>query len=135
MALAFRVLTKTPLLTAVAVGSLALGIGANAAIFSIFDQVLFQSLPVSNPQELVNLSAPGPMPGSTSCNQQGSCEEIFSYPMFRDLEREQTVLAGIAGHRLFGASLAIDDAPSAGTGPGSRDSTLRCWGCGRRSGG
>lgn len=116
MALAFRVLTKTPLLTAVAVGSLALGIGANAAIFSIFDQVLFQSLPVSNPQELVNLSAPGPMPGSTSCNQQGSCEEIFSYPMFRDLEREQTVLAGIAGHRLFGASLAIDDAPSAGTG-------------------
>lgn len=114
--LALRMLRKTPFVTAVAVLSLALGIGANAAIYSLFDQMLIRSLPVQEPERLVNLTAPGPMPGSTSCNQQGDCDEIWSYPMFRDLEREQRALDGIAGHRLFGASLAIDNEPSLGEG-------------------
>jgi predicted permease len=109
-------LRKTPFVSGVAVLSLALGIGANAAIYSLFDQLLLRSLPVAAPQELVNLSAPGPMPGSTSCNQQGDCDEIFSYPMYRDLEARQTALAGIAASRLFGASLAIDNEPSVGEG-------------------
>ena len=52
----------------------------------------------AGPGELVNLSAPGPKPGSTSCNQAGDCDEVFSYPMFRDLERLQTVFTGIAAH-------------------------------------
>jgi predicted permease len=63
-------------------------------------------LPVVRPVELVNLSAPGPKPGSTSCNQAGSCDEVFSYPMFRDLERLQTVFTGLAAHVSFGANLA-----------------------------
>ena len=112
--LAFRTLLKTPFVTAVAVLSLALGIGANAAIFSLMDQILFRQLPVAAPEELVNLSMPGPIQGNDSCNQAGGCDIIFSYPMFRDIEREQDVLAGIAGHRTFGVSLAIGDEPTTG---------------------
>jgi predicted permease len=104
--LAFRRLLKTPFVSLVAIVSLALGIGANAAIFSLYDQTLLRPLPVVRPVELVNLSAPGPKPGSTSCNQAGSCDEVFSYPMFRDLERLQTVFTGLAAHVSFGANLA-----------------------------
>ncbi len=103
---AFRTLFKTPFVTAVAVASLALGIGANSAIFSIFHQLLIRSLPVAAPEQLVNLGAPGPKPGSTSCNQAGDCDVVFSYPMFRDLEKQQTALTGLAAHDLFGANLA-----------------------------
>ena len=105
---AFRTLFKTPFVTTVAVLSLALGIGANTAIFSLFNQMLLQPLPVSDPMTLVNLSAPGPKPGSTSCNQAGDCDDVFSYPMFRDLEKDSEGLSGLAGHRLFGANMAFD---------------------------
>ena len=104
--LAFRRLLKTPVVSLVATVSLALGIGANAAIFSLYDQILLRPLPVVRPSELVNLSAPGPKPGSQSCNQAGDCEHVFSYAMFRDLERLQTVLTGLAAHVGFGANLA-----------------------------
>ena len=73
--LAFRRLFKAPFVTSVAILSLALGIGANAAIFSLFNQMLLRPLPVPAPHELVNLSAPGPKPGSQSCNQAGNCEQ------------------------------------------------------------
>ena len=105
--LALRTLFKTPFVSLVAILSLALGIGANAAIFSLFDQMLLRPLPVPEPERLVNLVAPGPKPGSTSCSQAGDCDEVFSYPMFRDLERVQTVFTGIAAHATFGANLAF----------------------------
>ena len=57
--LAFRTLFKTPFVTLVAIASLALGIGANAAIFSMFDEVLLRALPVPRSGDLVNLGAPG----------------------------------------------------------------------------
>jgi len=104
---AFRTLFKTPFVTVIAVVSLALGIGANAAIFSCFNQMLLQALTVPRPEELVNLSAPGPKPGSQSCNQAGDCDVVFSYAMFRDLQKMQTVFTGIAAHRLFGANLSF----------------------------
>lgn len=104
--LALRTLFKTPFVTVVAIVSLALGIGANAAIFSLFDQMLLKPLPAQAPRDLVNLSAPGPKPGSQSCNQAGDCDAVFSYAMFRDLEREQPVFTGIAAHRAFGANLS-----------------------------
>jgi predicted permease len=85
---------------------LALGIGANAAIFSLFDEMLIRALPVQEPERLVNLGAPGPKHGSQSCNIAGDCEEVFSYAMFRDLEREQRSFTGIAAHFEFGANLA-----------------------------
>jgi predicted permease len=104
--LAVRTLSKTPFVTAIAVLSLALGIGANTAIFSLFDRMLLRPLPVPEPGALVNLVAPGPKPGSNSCNQAGDCQSVFSYPMFRDLERVQTVFTGIAAHNLTGVNLA-----------------------------
>ena len=114
--LALRTLFKTPFVTAVAVLSLALGIGANSAIFSLFDQMLLRPLPVATPVELVNFGSPGPKPGSNSCGQAGSCDEIFSYPMFRDLERAQTSFTGIATHRNFGASLGYKGTSLGGDG-------------------
>jgi predicted permease len=114
--LAFRTLWRTPFVTAVAVLSLALGIGGNAAIFSLFNQILFRPLPVSQPDRLINLSVPGPNPGSQSCNQAGDCEEVFSYAMFRDLEEHQTVLTGLAAHRAFGASYSIHGESLTGEG-------------------
>ena len=106
MKYALRTLFKTPFVTIVAVASLALGLGSTAAIFSLFNQLLLQPLPVPEPDRLVNLSAPGPKPGSTSCNQQGDCDTVFSYPMFRDLERDQTVFTALAAHRLSSANLS-----------------------------
>ena len=114
--LAFRTLFKTPFVTAVAVLSLSLGIGANSAIFSLFDQMLLMPLPVAEPDRLVNLSAPGPKPGSNSCSNAGPCEDVISYPMFRDLERVQTSFTGIAGHRNFGASLGYKGTTLGGDG-------------------
>jgi hypothetical protein len=110
--LAFRTLFKTPFVTIVAILSLALGIGANTAIFSLFDEMLLRSLPVRDPGQLVNLSAPGPKPGSQSCNQAGDCDAVFSYPMFKDLQAAQaegrTAFSSIAAHRLFGANIAYN---------------------------
>jgi predicted permease len=103
---AFRALFRTPFVTLVAVLSLALGIGANAAIFSLFDQLLLRPLPVPDPARLVDLGNPGPKPGSQSCGQAGDCNVVFSYPMFRDLEKGQTLFTGIAAHVMFGANLA-----------------------------
>jgi len=114
--LAFRTLFRTPFVTTIAVLSLALGIGANAAIFSLFDQILLRPLPVADPQRLVNLSAPGPKPGSQSCGQAGDCDDVFSYRMFRDLEQSQTVFAGIAAHDRFGVNIAYQDQPLTGDG-------------------
>ena len=114
--LALRTLFKSPFVTLVAIISLALGIGANAAIFSLFNQMLLRPLPVPEPWRLVNLSAPGPKHGSQSCNQAGSCTDVFSYAMFRDLEREQKVFTTIAAHRLFGANLAYQGQTMTGEG-------------------
>jgi hypothetical protein len=103
---ALRTLFKTPFVTIVAIVSLALGIGANAAIFSLFNQMLLRPLPVPEPDRLVNLAAPGPKPGGTSCGQAGGCDEVFSYPMFRDLEKVQTVFTALGAHVSFGANLS-----------------------------
>ena len=114
--LAFRRLFKAPFVTSVAILSLALGIGANAAIFSLFNQMLLRPLPVPSPHELVNLQAPGPKPGSQSCNQAGNCENVFSYAMFRDLQKAHEVFTDIAAHVLFGANLAFHNQTLNGQG-------------------
>jgi predicted permease len=113
---AIRTLFKTPFVTTVAIISLALGIGANAAIFSLFNQMLLKPLPVPRPHELVNLEVPGPKPGSQSCNNAGGCDVVFSYPMFRDVERVQTVFTGVAAHRTFGANLSYRGQTMSGEG-------------------
>ncbi len=60
---AFRTLSRTPLVTLVAILSLALGIGGNTAMFSLLDQILLRGLPVPQPGELVALTANGPAAG------------------------------------------------------------------------
>ena len=105
--LAFRTLFKSPFVAIVAILSLALGIGANAAIYSLFHELLLQPLPVTDPSRLVNFKAPGPQFGSNSCNDAGDCDEVFSYPMLRDLQKANTAFSGIAGHFLFGVNLGM----------------------------
>ena len=97
---------------------LALGLGATTAIFTLFQQILLQPLPVREPETLVNLAAPGPKSGSTSCSFAGECDEIFSYPMFRDLEAQQTV---------FRASPPIATSTPACRTAGARRSAAGSW--------
>jgi predicted permease len=95
-------LTNAPGFTLVAVTTLALGIGANTAIFSLLNQVLLQTLPVKNPHQLVMLDAPGPNSG----NIRGP--NAFSYPMYRDLRDHNSVFSGVLGRWGFAASLRYD---------------------------
>ena len=107
--LALRTLARTPIITAVAALSLGLGIGSNAAIYSIFHRMVRQDLDVPQPDRLVNLGAPGPKSGSQSCGMAGGCEVVFSYPMFRDLQNaDLRIFTGIAGHRDLNANVSYE---------------------------
>jgi predicted permease len=113
---AIRTLLKTRIVSLVAILSLALGIGANTAIFSVLDQLLLQKLPIRSPDQLVNISANGPHSGSNSTNIAGPTPNVFSYPMFRDLEKRQTVFTGIAGHVSTEINLSYKKQTSSGQG-------------------
>lgn len=112
---ALRGLFARPLFLCVAVLSLGLGIGVNAALFSLYHQVVLRPLPVAEPGRLVNLASPGIKSGNTSSNLAGTRDEIFSYPMFRDLQRLQTSFEGIAAHRSIEASIALRGATRSGS--------------------
>lgn len=85
----FRSLRKSPLFTAVAVLTLAFGIGANAAIFSLMDQVLLQLLPVKHPEQLVLVAERGIRFGSSWGDND------ISYPMYRDFRDGNQVFSGM----------------------------------------
>ncbi|MEM1177304.1 MAG: ABC transporter permease, partial [Acidobacteriota bacterium] len=94
---------------------LALGIGANGAIFSLIEQMLLRPLPVTEPGQLVNLHSPGPKPGSQSTTGMGNEDQIFSYLMYRDLEAAvasggpaEVAFTGLAAHRVLSANLAFE---------------------------
>jgi predicted permease len=89
---ALRTLARSPLFTAIAVLSLALGIGANTSIFSLLDQVLYRSLRVRDPKSLVVFHVDDHSSGMSSSDNQQS---VFSYPMFRDLSAGSAVFSGV----------------------------------------
>ncbi len=101
---AVRMLAKSPGFTVVAILTLALGIGANAAIFSITDQVLLRLLPVQKPEELVVLHSPGPQPGRNWSD--GDRSVVWSYPMYKDLRDNNRVFSGLLARFATQASVS-----------------------------
>jgi predicted permease len=99
---ALRGLIHTPLFTFVAVASLALGIGANSAIFSLIDQVILKTLPVERPGELVQLYQTGSHYGSNSGPR------MTSYPMYKDFRDQSPVHAGMIARREISMSLTYE---------------------------
>ena len=90
---ALRQLAKSPGFAAVAIVTLALGIGANTAIFSLLDQALLRSLPVKDADRLVVLQFTGSSSGHVSSRTDESF--YFSYPMYRDLRDRNSVFANL----------------------------------------
>jgi len=89
-----RQLKRSPGFAATVIITLALGIGANSAIFTIFDQVMLRMLPVSNPKELVRFEWTGGYSGSGS-SFGGELANYFSYPMYKDLRDHNSVFSGV----------------------------------------
>ncbi|MBZ5726084.1 MAG: ABC transporter permease [Acidobacteriia bacterium] len=99
---ALRTLRKAPLFAAVAVLSLALGIGANAAIFTLINQLILEQLPVHHPEQLVLLTARGQHYGSNN----GS--NAISYPMYQDFRDKNQVFSGMFCRHGRTLSLAFE---------------------------
>ena len=104
--LAFRRLIQNPGFSIVAVLTLALGIGANTAIFSVINAVILRPLPVERSTELVSLNE----------TLNGESYPTLSYPNYRDMRDRNTVLSGLIAYRFLPASLGL---------PGS---SQRVWG-------
>jgi predicted permease len=101
--LAVRGLVRSPLFSIVAILSLALGIGANTAIFTLIDQVLLRKLPVRAPEELVMLYQFGPHNGSNMGTR------MHSYPIYQEYQKRAEPLAQVVCRRLISASVSIDN--------------------------
>jgi putative ABC transport system permease protein len=101
--LAVRGLRRNPLFASVAILSLALGIGANTAIFTLIDQILLRKLPVRNPDELVMLYQEGPHMGSN----MGA--RAHSYPIYQEFQKRAEPFAEVLCRRLIPASISVDN--------------------------
>jgi predicted permease len=116
IAQAFRQLVRRPALAIAVIAMLAVGIGATTAIFSVFYQVLLEPLSVPQPDRLVELRVPGRPLGGRVGMSYPDYRAIFSYLMFRDLEAEQEVFTGIAGHHDFIANVTSGTETIGGSG-------------------
>jgi predicted permease len=90
---ALRGLRKNPGFTLTALLSLALGIGANTAIFSLMDRIMLRSLPVRDPERLVLFRDRGPRRGNVETAY--SSDFTFSYPMYRDFRDRAPAFDGV----------------------------------------
>ena len=100
---AIRGLLRSPLFAIVAILSLALGIGANTAIFTLIDQILLRKLPVDSPHQLVMLYQQANNMGSN----MGS--RMNSYPLYQDLQQKAEPLSEVLCRRLTPVSIAVDN--------------------------
>src|SRR5918911_225777 len=100
--LALRGMRRSPLFAAVAILSLALGIGANTAIFTLLDQIVLRKLPVRAPEELVMLYQNAANMGSNAGTRMNS------YPLYQDLQQRAEPLSEVMCRRLVEASISID---------------------------
>ena len=104
-------LAKHPGFTAVAVLTLALGIGANTGIFTVLREVVLKRLPVPHPEQLVLLYSPGPKSGHVSSDESSKPgeegAESFSYPMYAELRDHNDVFAGLACKADISVNLAF----------------------------
>src|SRR4051794_34665541 len=100
---ALRGLRRSPLFASVAILSLALGIGANTAIFKLIDQILLRKLPVAEPDRLVMLYQ--------QANNMGSNmgQRMNSYPLYQDLQQKAEPLADVLCRRWMSASVSVGD--------------------------
>ena len=101
---ALRQLRKSPAFAIVAIVTLALGIGANTAIFTLLDQALLRELPVSHPEQLVRLQYVGSNTGRTS-SYGGDSHSYFSYPMYKDLRDKNQVFDGMLANIEMGVGV------------------------------
>src|SRR5687768_1373995 len=100
-----RQLRRNPAFAATAVLSVALGIAANTATFTLVDQILLRLLPVENPRELIQLRLEGGRFGG----QSGDGRHTFSYPLYLAVRDRNTVLSGLTGELPDQASLSAGD--------------------------
>jgi predicted permease len=98
-----RAIRRSPLFAAVAILSLALGIGANTAIFTLMDQLMLRQLPIKDPQQLVMLFQRGPHNGSN----MGS--RMHSYPIYQDFQKRAAPFSEVLCRRLANASVSVDN--------------------------
>jgi predicted permease len=114
-----RVLRKSPVFTMVAVGSLAIGIGANTAVFTVLDATILRLLPVQAPEELVVLHMAAPSYGEYPdisqsgwmlTNDDGHAESSsFSYPLVERLRDADTPFAGVTAFaELYRINIRVD---------------------------
>jgi putative ABC transport system permease protein len=101
--LALRSLRRSPVFSIVAILSLALGIGANTAIFTLVDQLLLRKLPVYRPDQLVMLRQEGVHMGA---NLGG---RMHSYPVYQDMQQRAEPLSEVICRRLLPASISVDN--------------------------
>jgi len=104
--LALRRLRQNPGFTIVAILTLSLGIGANTAIFSLINAVVFRPLPVENSSQLIAINE----------KMGANIFPSISYPNYRDMRDRNNVLSGLVAYRILPASLGL---------PGS---SVRLWG-------
>ncbi len=122
-----RILRKSPVFTSVAIASLAIGIGANTAVFSLLDAAVLRQLQVENPEELVVLHMAAPsydgypdisQSGWMLTDDQGHPESSsFSYPMYERLRDADTALADLTAYgELYRLNIGVDGAAELGRG-------------------
>jgi len=100
---AFRGLRRSPLFAVIAVLTLALGIGATTAIFTLIDQVVLRRLPVPDAGALVQIHQEGPHNGSNMGRR------MHSYPLYQDFQSKAEPFAEVICRREIETSISVDN--------------------------